>query len=64
MATKVALMYVASLLAEEPTSQNCDFSHCNAKFIVVASRSPFSAASGQYKEWMCQPTSWGMCVCA
>lgn len=63
MATKVALMCVASVLAEEPVSQNCDFSLCNTKFVVAASWSPFSGAFGQNREWMSQPTSWGMCVC-
>lgn len=65
MATKVALMCVDSVLAEESVSCNCDFSHCNAKFIVAASWSPFSGAPGQYKKWMCQPASWGtrVCVC-
>lgn len=63
MATKVALMCVASVLAEESVSCNCDFSQYNAKFIVAASWSPFSGAPGQYKMWMCQPASWGTRVC-
>lgn len=63
IATKVTLMCVASVLAVEAMSCNCDFSHCIAKFIVAASWSPFSGASGQYKKWMCQPVSWVTMVC-
>jgi len=46
MATKVALMCAVSVLAEEPVSHNCALSHCNAKFVVVASWYPFSGAPG------------------
>lgn len=56
-------MRVASVLAVEAMSRNCDFSHCIAKFIA-ASCSPFSGASGQYKKRMCQPVSWVTMVCA
>lgn len=63
MATKVALMCVASVLAAEPMPHNCDFSHCNAKFIVAASWSPFSGAPGWYKKWIHQLDSWGILVC-
>lgn len=40
------LQCMASALAEESTSHNCDFSHCDAKFIVAASWSLLSGAPG------------------